>query len=290
MLVGDTRGGTLDEIARAVGPALSKVLGQPVVVENRPGAARVIAQTAGAKAGPDGYTLVLAGTTGLVLAPRLRAPAPYTLEDFAGLGLVSETPLVIEVPATSRFQSFAEIVAEAKARPGAVRIGHAGTGTTGHLAILRLEKRLEVSFAAVPYKGPAPAIADLPAGTFEAIVDEVPSSIGQLRAGAFKPLAVTGLNRAATLPDTPTLNELGLKGFEIVALTGLFAPAKTPPATIGILADALPKALDDPEVQAKLKRLGCEVRATRPDAFDALLKQEGAAAAQMIEDGLLKAE
>ncbi|WP_422016442.1 Bug family tripartite tricarboxylate transporter substrate binding protein [Reyranella sp.] len=290
ILVGDARGGMLDGAARAVGPALSKVLGQPVLVENRAGAAARTAQAATAKAKPDGYTLLLAGTTGLVLAPRLVPKASYTVDDFAGLGPVSETPLVIGVPASSRFQSFAELAAHAKAHPDAVRIGHAGNGTTSHLAILRLQQRLDARFAAVPYEGSAPAIAALLAGNIDAVVDQLPNSFGQLRAGAVKPLAVTSLKRAADLPETPTLNELGLKGFEVVTVAGLLAPAKTPPATVRILADALQKVLDDPAVQAKLKSLGSEPRALTPDAYDALLKQEDAAAAQMVKDGLLKGE
>lgn len=290
LLVGDAPGGPIDATARTVGPALSKVLGQRVIVENRPDAAGLKAQTATAKARADGYTLVLAGTTDLVLAPRLGPPPPYTVEDFAGLGLVSETPLVIEVPASSRFQSFAELAAHAKAHPDTVRIGHAGNGTTGHLAILRMQQRLDARFTAVPYKGSAPAIAALQAGGIDAVVDPIPSSFGQLRAGAVKPLAVTSLKRAADLPETPTLNELGLKVFEVVAGAGLLAPAKTPPATVKILADALQKVLDDPAVQAKLKRLGSEPRALSTDVYDALLKREDAVAAQMIKDGLLKVE
>lgn len=286
ILVADERDGTLDLTARVVGPALAKALGKGVTVENRPGDGGLRAQTAGAKARPDGHTLVLAGTTDLTVAPRLAAKPPTRLEDFAGIGSVTETPLVIEVPAGSRFQSFAELAAKAKARPGTVRIRHSGHGTTGHLAILRLQERLDATFTAVADK----ASPDRSDGAVDAVIARIPREIGPRRGGAFKPLAVTGLKRAATLPDTPTLNELGLKGFEIMAVTGLFAPARTPPAAIAILADALQKALDDAEVQAKFKRLGSEARAMRPDAFDALLKQEDAAAAQMIEDGLLKAE
>lgn len=290
ILVGYPAGGNIDVTARTVGQALSKVLGQPFVIENRPGAAGLIARTAAAKAKPDGHTLVLAGTASLVLAPRLGAKPPYTVDDFAGVGTVSETPLVIEVPATSRFQSFAELAAFAKANQAAVRIGHAGNGTTSHLALLRLEQRLGVTFTAVAYKGAAAATADPLGGTVDAVIDQLPNSLGQLRAGAFKPLVVTSLQRAADLPQTPTLNELGLKGFEVVAVTGLLVPARTPPATIKLLGDALQKVLDDPEVQAKLKGLGSEPRALSPDAFDALLKKEDAAAAQMIKDGVLQAE
>lgn len=290
ILVGDERNGTLDVTARTIGPVLSKVLGQPVVIENRPGPAGLSTQTATAKAKPDGYTLVLAVTTGLVLAPRLVAEAPYTVDDFAGLGTVSETPLVIGVPASSRFQSFAELAAHAKVHPDAVRIGHAGNGTTSHVAVLRMQQRLEAKFTVVPYKGSAAAIAALGAGNIDAVVDQIPNSFGQIRAGAVKPLAVTSLKRAADLPETPTFNELGLKGFEVVTVAGLLAPAKTPPATVKVLGDALQKVLDDPAVQAKLKSLGSEPRAMSPDAYDALLKQEDATAAQMIKDGLLKGE
>ena len=290
ILVGYAPGGNIDVTARTVGQALSKLLGQSVVIENRPGAAGLIAQTAAAKAKPDGYTLVLAGTTGFVLAPRLVAQPPYTVDDFAGLGTVSETPLVIEVPATSRFQSFAELAAFAKANPEAVRIGHAGNGTTNHVAILRMQQMLGATFTAVPYKGSSPAIADLMGGNIDAVVDQLPSSIGQLRAGTFKPLAVTSLKRAADLPETPTLDELGLKGFEVVTGSGLLAPARTPPATVKVLGDALQKVLDDPEVQARLRGLGTEGRKMTPAQYDALLKKEDAAAAAMIKDGLLKTE
>lgn len=142
LLVGDAPGGPIDATARVVGPALAKVLGQRVIVENRPDAAGLKAQTATAKARADGYTLVLAGTTDLVVAPRLGSP-PYTVEEFAGLGLVSETPLVIEVPATSRFQSFAEMAAHAKAHPDTARIGHAGNGTTGQPRSIFLSLRMQ---------------------------------------------------------------------------------------------------------------------------------------------------
>lgn len=290
ILVGYAAGGNIDVTARTVGQAMSKVLGQPVVIDNRPGAAGLIAQTAVAKARPDGYTLVLAGTTGFVLAPRLVPTPPYTVEEFAGIGSTSETPLVLEVPANSRFKTFAEFAAHAKANPEAVRIGHAGNGTTNHVAILRMQQMLGTKFTAVPYKGSSPAITDLLGGNIDAVVDQIPSSIGQLRSGAFKPLAVTSLKRATDLPDTPTLDELGLKGFEVVTGSGLLAPAKTPPATVKVLGDALQKVLDDPEVQAKLRGLGTEGRKMTPDQYDALLKKEDAAAAQMIKDGLLKAE
>ncbi|WP_425067121.1 Bug family tripartite tricarboxylate transporter substrate binding protein [Reyranella sp.] len=290
ILVGEARGEPIDATARTVAPALSKLLRQPVLVENRPGAGGLTAQTAAAKARPDGYTLVLAGTTGLALAPRLAAKAPYTVDDFAGLGSVSDTPLVIEVPASSRFQSFAELAAHAKAHPEAVRIGHAGNGTTSHIAILRMQQRLEAKFTVVAYKSSAAAVAALQAGGVDVLVDPIPSSIARIHAGAVKPLAVTSLKRAADLPETPSLDELRLKGFETVTNLGLLAPAKTPPATVTTLADALQKALDDPAVQAKLKSLGSAPRPMSPDAYDALLKQEDTAAAQMIKDGLLKAE
>ncbi len=203
ILVGYAAGGNIDVTARTIGQAMSTVLGQPFVIDNRPGAAGLIAQTAVAKAKPDGYTLVLAGTTGFVLAPRLVGTPPYTVEDFAGIGSVSETPLVLEVPANSRFKNFAEFASYAKANPEAVRIGHAGNGTTNHIAILRMQQMLGAKFTAVPYKGSSPAIADLLGNNIDAVVDQIPSSIGQLHAGAFKPLAVTSQKRAADLPQSP---------------------------------------------------------------------------------------
>lgn len=148
----------------------------------------------------------------------------------------------------SRFKTFAEFTAYAKPNPEALRIGHAGNGTTNHIAILQMQQMLGTKFSAVPYKGLSPAIADLLDGNIDAVVDQFPSSIGQLRSGALKPLAVTSLKRAAELPDAPTLDGLGLKGFEIVTGLSLTAPARTPPATVNILGDALQKVLDDSEV------------------------------------------
>ncbi len=124
----------------------------------------------------------------------------------------------------------------------------------------------------------------------DALVDQLSSSLSQLRSGAFRPLAVTSLKRAGDLPDVPTLDELGLKGFEVVTRSGIMAPAKTPPATVKVLADALTRVLDDPEVQGKLRALGAEASKMSPDQFTALLKKEDAEAAAMIRDGLIKAE
>ncbi len=161
ILVGYAAGGNIDVPARTVGQALSKVLGQPVVIENRPGAAGLIAQTAVAKARPDGYTLLLTGTSGFVLAPRLAPPPPPTVDDFAGIGSVGVTPLVLEVAAASRFKTFAEFAAFAKAHPEEIRLGHGGNGTTNHVATLRLAQMLGTKFTLIPYKGSAPAITDL---------------------------------------------------------------------------------------------------------------------------------
>jgi tripartite-type tricarboxylate transporter receptor subunit TctC len=191
---------------------------------------------------------------------------------------------------SSRYKTFADLVAYAKANPEAVRIGHAGNGTTNHLAILKMEHMLGVKLTAVPYRGSTPAISDLLGGNIDAVVDQLPSSLGQLRSGALRPLAVTSLKRARDLPEVQTLDELGLKGFEVVTGSGMLAPAKTPPAVVKVLGDALQKVLADPEVEARLKGLGVEMRRMTPDQYDALLLKEDAAAAQMIKDGLLTAQ
>lgn len=290
MIVGFAPGGNIDVTARAVATAMSKSLGQPIVVENRPGAGGVIAHTAVANAEPNGYTIALVATSGFVLAPRLIAKRPYKPEQFSPIGGASLVPLVLEVGKASKFKNFSEFSAFAKGNPEQIKIGHAGNGTSNHLAILQLQEALGVTFTIVPYKGSAPALTDLLGGNIDAVVDQIPSSISHLNGGTLRALAVTTAKRTPDLPDVATLDELGLKGFEIATESGVVAPAKTPEKVVARLSEALDKALQDPDLLKQFKTLGAQTRPMSPSQHQAAISAEDARSENMIKRGLFTVE
>jgi tripartite-type tricarboxylate transporter receptor subunit TctC len=283
-------GGNLDVTTRLLADSMSKQLGQPFVVENRAGAGGAVGSELVAKSAPDGYTLV-SGTTGVIIvSPLMIASPPYSRKDFAAVGVMAVTPLMVEVPAASPYKDFRSYVAAVKASPGKVTIGHSGNGTTNHIAILQLQDALKVQFNIVPYKGSGPALVDLMGGQIDSMMDQTSSSLPQVKAGKLRALAVGTPQRLADLPDVPTLQEEGLKGFEAVTPSGLFAPAKTPPDVIRVLNTALNKALADPAIAARLRELGSEIRASSPADFDRFMQEEEGKLKALHAKGVLKPE
>lgn len=283
-------GGNLDVTARLFAESLARDLGQPFIVENRAGAGGVLGSDVVATSPADGYTLLI-GTTGtIVVSPLLVPNPPYQRENFAAIGMLAVTPLLVEVPAASPFKDFSSFVANAKANPGKVSIAHSGNGTTNHIAVLQLQDALKVSFNIIAYKGSGPALVDLMGGQIDSIVDQTSSSLALVKGGKLKALAVGTKTRIADLPDVATLSEQGLKDFEAVTPSGLFAPAKTPPAIVKTLNAAVNKALADPAVRKKLADLGSEVRVTTPEQFDQFLKDEEAKLKALVKAGVLKPE
>jgi tripartite-type tricarboxylate transporter receptor subunit TctC len=281
-------GGNLDVTARIVGEHMAKTLGQPVIVENRAGAAGAIGSEVVAKSPPDGYTLVT-GTTGtLVVSPLMVPNAPYSLSSFTGVGMMAVTPLVLEVPAASPHKDFRSYLAFVKANPGKVSIGHSGNGTTNHIAILQLQDALKTEWVIVPYKGSAPALVDLVGGQIDSMMDQTTSSLAQIQAGKVRALAVGTASRIRDLPDVPTLQEEGVASFEAVTPSGLFVPANTPPEIVRTLNAALNKALSDPAVKKKLADLGSEVRVTTPAQFDRFMRDEEAKLKSIAATGVFK--
>jgi tripartite-type tricarboxylate transporter receptor subunit TctC len=281
-------GGNLDVTARLLGEHMAKTLGQPVVIENRAGAGGALGSEVVAKSAPDGYTLVT-GTTGtLVVSPLLIPNPPYQLSNFAAVGMMAVTPLVLEVPAASPHKDFRSYLAYVKANPGKVTIGHSGNGTTNHIAILQLQEALKVDWVVVPYKGSGPALIDLVGGQIDSMVDQTSSSLPQIQGGKLKALAVGTRSRIADLPNVPTLQEQGVANFEAVTPSGLFAPAGTPPDVIRTLNGALNKALADPVVAKKLAELGSEVRVTTPAEHDRFMRDEEAKLKKLAATGVLK--
>jgi len=283
-------GGNLDVTTRIVAEAMSRDLGQPIVVENRAGAGGVIGSEAVATSAPDGYTL-LTGTTGTtVVSPLLVPNAPYGRESFAAIGMFAITPLVVEVPAASPFADFKAFVAHVKANPGKVSIGHSGNGTTNHIAILQLQEAIAGKFNVISYKGSGPALVDLMGGQIDSAFDQTSSSLPQIKAGKLRALAVATKARIADLPQVPTLQEQGLANFEAVTPSGLFAPAKTPAAIVKTLNAAVNKALADPAVKQKLADLGSIVTPMTSEQFDRFLREEEVKLKALVKSGVLKSD
>jgi len=283
-------GGNIDVTTRIISEAMARTLGQPAVIDNKAGAGGAIGAEIVARAEPDGYTLLGSASGALVVSPRILPKISYNLQSFAPIGLVAIAPLVVAVRAESPLKDFAALLAAAKADPGRISFGHSGNGTSNHVVILQLQRAAGVQFNVIPYKGSAPALMDLLGGQIEVIVDQTTSSLSQIKAGKLRPLAVTTAARTRDLPDVPALSELGLKGFEVTAVSGLLAPANTPAPVLARLNAALSEALADPTVQKRMIELGLEIHPGSIADYQQALQREDAIARSLADAGLLKGE
>src|SRR6202158_1821282 len=228
LLVPFAPGGAVDIVARTLGDELAKRWGQAVVVENRPGAGGVVASEATAKAAPDGYTLIIVAI-GHALNPHLYAKLPYdSFTDFTPLSLIGTSPNMLLVRADSANKTLADLIADARARPGQLSFGHAGNGTSPHLAGELLKYLAKIDITPVPYKGGAPALTDLIGGHIPMTFNNIPESIAQVTPGTGRPLGVTTAIRSPVLPNVPTIAESGLPGFDTGVWWGLLGPAGLP--------------------------------------------------------------
>jgi tripartite-type tricarboxylate transporter receptor subunit TctC len=285
-IVAYAAGGGTDTLARMLGAAMSPKLGQPVVIENRPGAATNIGAEAAAKSAPDGYTVFSADNGTLVFNPALFRRLPYDPErDFRPIGLMARFPLVLTTKQDSAFKAVRDLVEGAKARPGGVDYGSPGVGSPHHLTMERLSKETGVRFNHVPYRGAAPALNDLLAGTLETMVIDLPSGAEHLRSGRIKPLAICSAARHPDLPDVPTIQEsLGLRGFEAYAWQGLVVPARTPDAIADRLTMELAAAVRDRSVTDRMRGIGLEPLSGGPDEFKTLIEAERAVWVPLIKE------
>ena len=282
-------GGNLDVVARAIAPALEQSLGRNVIVDNRPGAGGVIGATAVSRAEPDGSTLLVTTPNAIVVLPKMTRTS-YKLASFSPVGLVSTTALVIVVKGNdTRFKDIGALLAHARANPGKTTTGHAGPGTTNHMATLQLEDAAKIQLNEVPYKGSAPALIDLMGGQIDMVVDQLTSSAPHIQSGALRALAVMSRERDAALPKVPTLRESGLANFEATTATGLLAPAGTPAAVIETLNSALRKVLAEGAVKSRLLTVGSVAQASSPQELLASLQREDARAQTLAAAGRLKA-
>jgi tripartite-type tricarboxylate transporter receptor subunit TctC len=284
-------GGNADLTGRLFAEALAGRLGQPIVVENRGGAGGAIGSEQLAKAAPDGYTIGLGSTGTYLVSPRMTGGTPpYTLASFAPVALLNTSSMVIEVNAQNPIKDWTDFLAYVRANPGKLTIGHPGNGSTNHLALLRLQKALGISFNIVPYKSMGPALADLLSGQIDAVIDQIPASIAHIRGGKLRPIVVTSARRASQLPETPTLQQSGVSEFDAATPLILMAPAGTPAAIVNRLNAAVNDAIADPALREKMAGLGAETEAMTPAALTTFLQKEDAAIAELAKSGLLKAE
>ena len=284
-------GGNLDVSARIVTPEMSKILGQSIIIENKAGAGGAIGHQAIARASPDGYTLVTTANGSFTVTPRLQpGKRPFEPGEFTPVGMIGITPCVIEVLATSKFKNLDDFIKYAKANPGKVTVGHSGNGTTNHVAILLFEEAAGIKLNVIPYKGSAPALSDLLGGQIDAVVDQLPSSLNHLRGGKLKALAMTVPKRSVDLPDVPTLDESGFKGFDVATASGFLAPANTPAPVIEKLNAALNQSLANKDVQNRLLGLGSEPSPMTTAQYRDFLMREDAKAEALLQRGTLKPE
>ena len=290
LLVGFTAGGGVDINARMLAGKLSEILGQSVIVENRPGAGTNIANELVAKAAPDGYTLLI-NTAAVAINMALYKNVPFdTLRDFAPVSVFSESQNIMVTGAAKPYRSAAEVVAAARARPGALTYGSAGSGSTQHLAAELFKLQTGTDILHVPYKGSAPALSALISGEIDLVFINVPAILAQVKAGRLRALAAAGARRSDLMPEVPTLKEAGISGVEVVVWYGVLAPAGTPKDVVATLARAIGQAARSPDIRQKLKEQGAEPVGNTPEEFSGLLRDEVAKWRTVIQAAGLKAE
>jgi tripartite-type tricarboxylate transporter receptor subunit TctC len=289
LVVGFTPGGGVDINARLLASKLSELLGQPVIVDNRPGAGTNIANEYVAKAAPDGYTL-LVNSPAIAINMALYKNLPYdTLRDFVAISIFSESPNILVVNSSSPAKSMSELIALARAKPGVLNYSSAGTGTTQHLAGELLKLRTGTNIVHVPYKGSAPSLTALIAGDVDLSFANVPAILQHVKSGRLRPLASTGTRRSELMPDVPTMQEAGL-GVVVTTWYGVFAPAATPREIVNMLSDAIIKATRSSDIKQRLLDQGAEPVGNAPAEFDRILREDVAKWGEVIRTSGIQVE
>ena len=275
-------GGSTDAVSRAMQPALEKILGQPVVVENRAGAGGTLGVDVIAKAAPDGYTIGLAGVGALGVNIGERTKRTYDpAKDLAPISRAAESPFVLIANPAARIDTLADAIRLAKAEPNRISIGHGGNGTAMQLASLMFASLADVKINLVPYRGTAPVVTDVIAGHVQLGIADPPPTMGAIGEGKLKALAVSSKERFAVFPGVPTFEELGLRGFEVTGWFGVVAPAATPREIVIKLNAAVVTALKDPEVARRIRTVGMEPTPTTPEGLLDYLRGDMAKAAKI---------
>ena len=284
-------GGSTDSVARAIAPKLQEKLGQPFVIDNKPGATGTIGATFVKRAAPDGHTLLVTSLGPLVIAPHLIKDLQYDPnKDFDLITVAVQAPNVLVVPANSPFKSVADVVAELKAKPGSITFASSGNGSSDHLTAALFWQQTGTQGLHVPYKGGAPAIQDLLGGQVQASFQNINAIVEHVKGGKLRALAITSEKRSPLLPDAPTLAEAGVKGVDVYSWQAIVGPKGLPADAKSTLHATVVGALNDPQVRQRFTSLGFEVVANTPEQFAAFQQKEYARWKKVIETGKITAD
>ena len=284
-------GGNVDITARLVAPGLQEALGQPVVVENKPGAGGTIGADAVAKAAPDGYTLLMGSNSTFSVAPSLYPKNPYNpLADFAPVAMIASAPFVLVVNPAVAARDARELVALAKASPGKLTMSSAGTGSSNHLVGEFFQEISGARFTHIPYKGSGQALTDLMGGQVNLHFDQITSAASHIQAGKLRALMVTARERVPMLPDVPTAAQAGYPAFEATNVTGLIAPAGTPREIVEKLNAAVQKVIAQPAIRAKFAEIGAQATGGTPEQFGAYIREDLAKWTRIVKEANVKVE
>lgn len=283
-------GGTNDIVVRLLAQKLGDSMGQPFVVENKPGASGNLGAEQVARAAPDGYTLLLV-TTGHSIHPSLYKNLRYNIKtDLTPVSELTRGPMLVMVTPSLPYKTVQDVIAAAKAKPGSINFGSAGNGSSTHLATELLSAMAGVKMTHIPYSGSAPAMADVMAGNAQLVMDLMFSALPQVNGGKLRAIAITGAKRSPLLPNVPTVAESGVPGFETLAWNGLMAPANTPKPIIDKLNAEIHKALDAPDMKERLRAQGFEPSPGTPEQFGTLIRSETDRWARVVKTSGAKVE
>jgi len=275
-------GGTVDVTARAFGPALSEVIGQNILVDNRAGAQGLVGSDMVAKSPPNGYTLLLGSNSTLSVAPSLQRKSPYDpTRDFAPITLVGMTPFVLVVHPSVPARNMKEFIAIAKSKPNTFTMG---SGGVGHLVGELFQTMTGTKFLHVPYQGTGPAGVALMGGHVDLIFDQLANSVGPIQSGKTRAIAISSRERSTVIPSIPTMAEAGMKNFEVTSITGVLAPANTPVEIISKLNEAVHKVLRLPAVKDRFASMALETIPGTPEQFAAYVKEDYARWIKVVKD------
>ena len=290
LIVPFAAGGDIDPIARVLAEHLQSTWGQPALVEARPGAAGTIGSDFVAKSAPDGYTLLMCSAGPITISPSLYSTLPYTVEkDFEPVVLIGGAPLVLLVNDTVPAATFAEFLALAKSKPGMLTVASSGVGSMAHLTAMAFGSETGVKLTHVPYKGSAPAVQDLLGGHVNLSFNPMPSARAALASGKVRALAITSEKRSPILPDVPTLDELGVKGFDAVSWYGVCAPSGMPQAVVQQLHSEINRATSLAAIQERMRLLGTDTRNATIEEFRTLLQKDANRWSRVIRENDIRA-
>lgn len=290
LVVPNPPGGFVDASARILSDSLAKVTAQPVVVDNRGGGSGNVAYSAVARANPDGYTLLNSYSAYHVGNPNLTPKLPWAQKDFVPVALITVATNVITTHPSIPAKNLGEFISYLKANPGKVSYASQGNGSLSHIGTEMFKQQTQTSMVHIPYRGSGPALQDVLSGQVQVFITTPPSVMGQVQVGKLNGLAVAGKVRHPGLPSVPTTAEAGLKGFELEAWVGIFAPAGTPPDVVSKLSASIKTALELPETKTRADGAGVELRYMAPVALDALVKKDTEFWAKTIKSAGIKPE